>query len=57
MTENSRIQHWKRNENVWRKGKQVKEDRTLKMRFRQAMARLKEGVGFDFEDEEFEDSD
>lgn len=55
--ENTKIAHWKQNKHVWIKGKQVKENRTLKMRFRQAMARLKESVRFDFEDEEYEDVD
>ena len=37
---------FRRNEFVWTKGRQVEENRTLKMRFKQAMAWLKESVRF-----------
>ena len=47
---------FKRNEFVW-SGKAREENRSLKMRFKQAMARLKEFVRFDFEEEEYEESD
>nr|CAH2570314.1 unnamed protein product [uncultured archaeal virus] len=49
---------FRRNEFVWTKGRQVEENRTLKMRFKQAMARLKGSVRFDLEDEtDYEDVD
>lgn len=45
-----------RNDFKWT-GKQREENRSLKQRFKQAMARLKQSVRFDFEDEELEDVD
>lgn len=56
--ENTKIQHWKRNEFKWHTGKQVEENKTLKQRFKRAMTRLKESVLFDYEnDEEYEETD
>jgi protein-arginine kinase activator protein McsA len=47
---------FRRNDFKWA-GKAKEENVSLKMRFKQAMARLKESVRFDFEEEEYEESD
>jgi protein-arginine kinase activator protein McsA len=47
---------FRRNDFKWT-GKQEEENKSLKMRFKQAMSRLKESVRFDLEDEEYEESD
>jgi hypothetical protein len=48
---------FRRNDFTPRIRKQEEENRTWKMRFKQAMTRLKESVRFDIEDEEFEEVD
>lgn len=48
---------FRRNEFVWKEREQVEVNKLLKMRFKQAMSRLKESVRFDLEDEEYEESD
>ena len=48
---------FRRNDFTWTERKQGKENKSLKMRFKQAMARLKESVRFDLEDEEMEEVD
>jgi hypothetical protein len=55
--ENTKIQHWKRNEFKWHEKEQVEENKTLKSRFKQAMTRLKESVLFDYEPEDLEDDE
>ena len=56
--ENSKIQHWKKNNFKWHESKQVEENKSMKQQFKRAMTRLKESVRFDLEDDdEYEESD
>jgi hypothetical protein len=55
--ENTKIQHWKKNEFTWRKSRQLEENRTLKQRFKQVMGEIKAGLSFDYEAEDLEDVD